>query len=36
MVSNVQHFIEAFKRLLQQPLIASPPRLRITKDPQGC
>jgi hypothetical protein len=25
-------FIEAFKRPLQEPLIASPPRLRITKD----
>ena len=32
-VSIVQSFIEAFKRPLQQPLIASPPRLRITKDP---
>jgi hypothetical protein len=31
----VQSFIEAFKRPLQQPLIASPPRLRITKDPKA-
>jgi len=34
-VSTVQSFIEAFKRLLQQPLIASPPRLRFTKDPKA-
>jgi hypothetical protein len=34
MVCIVQSFIEAFKRLLQQPLITSPPKLRITKDPK--
>ena len=31
-VSVVQSFIESFKRPLEQPLIASPSRLRITKD----
>jgi hypothetical protein len=33
-MSSVQSFIDAFKRPLEQPLIASPPRLRITKDPR--
>jgi hypothetical protein len=31
----VQSFIDAIKLPLQQPLIASPPRLRITKDPKN-
>jgi hypothetical protein len=28
-------FIDAFKLPLEQPLIASPPRLRVTKDPKA-
>ena len=33
-ISIVQSFVEAFKQPLQQPLIVSPTRLYITKDPK--
>lgn len=32
-ISEVHSFVDAVKLPLQLPLIASPPRLRITKDP---